>query len=233
MNTFMIVPCYNEGKTLPISFPIINNLLADTSKDLHAVLFVNDWSSDNTDAVLRDQKKQLPAVLKVQNMILNLEKNKGKAWAVLEWMQKVSQEKNVKSNDLIFLLDGDVVEKIPSHVIEDIKEMFLADPELNMVIIWANEWYASDEIMIEASGQRVIKFGPAYKALTFALEQDASLWYGIEGFLNKVFEDSTKIYKDTVIVTKPAYRSNNIHNSAVTQANDLQKWIHIAQEALD
>lgn len=229
MNAHLIVPCYNESSTLLKSFPIINTLLSETSKELHGVLFVNDGSSDETQQVLEKQKKMLPPILRVQNNILQLQKNKGKAAAVLAGMEKLKQEGKIRDNDIVFLLDGDIVETIPSHIIQDIKEMFLSDPQLNMVIIWANEWYASDEVMIEASGQRVVKFWPAYKALSFALAQDDSLWYGIEWFFNTVFEDSTKIYKDLVIVSKPPYRSNNKANSAITQATDLQKWIHLAQ----
>jgi len=232
MKAQLIVPCYNEEATLQKSFILINKLLSESSKDLHGVLFVNDGSSDHTQQVLEQKRKELIPTLKVQNSILHLEKNRGKAWAVFAGMQKLKDEKKINDDDLLFLLDWDIVEKIPDHIVKDIKEMFLENDELDMVIIWAEEWYATNEIMIEASGQRVLKFWAAYKALRQALEKDTAIGYGIEWLFNTVFEGHTEIYRDAVISTKPPYRPNNIQNSASRQWDDLRKAQSIAKAIL-
>ena len=84
MKLYTIVPCYNEAKTLPTSFPIINNLLDQTSHALYGILFINDGSDDKTHEILHQQKQKLPTHLKVQNTILHIAHNQGKAAAVFE-----------------------------------------------------------------------------------------------------------------------------------------------------
>ncbi|MDR2541598.1 MAG: hypothetical protein LBD11_07795 [Candidatus Peribacteria bacterium] len=56
------------------------------------------------------------------------------------------------------LLDGDITEPLDPDMITDIQDRFLQNPQLQMVIIGVNEEYATDTVMIEASGQRVLKF---------------------------------------------------------------------------
>jgi hypothetical protein len=92
-----------------------------------------------------------------------------------------------------------------------------------MVIIWADEGYITDTVMIEASEQRVVKFWPAYQILQEALAKDATLWYGLEELFNIAFKDNSYIYTENIITTQPAYRTNNPNNSTQQQNKDYHK----------
>jgi dolichol-phosphate mannosyltransferase len=105
MNLYAIIPCYNEARSLHQSFPLLNGLLQQTSHILHGLLFINDGSSDTTKQELDTLKRQLPSPLKVQNSILDLPTNHGKAGAVFEGMKALKQTKNINDNDLVLLLD--------------------------------------------------------------------------------------------------------------------------------
>ena len=64
----------------------------------------------------------------------------------------------MQSHDVVLLLDGDIIEPLHPEIIKDIQELFLADQGLEMVIIGADEGYSTGTVMIEASGQRAVKF---------------------------------------------------------------------------
>ncbi|MDR2541597.1 MAG: glycosyltransferase [Candidatus Peribacteria bacterium] len=95
MHLYGLIPCYNESKSLPTSFPILNDLLAQTSKTLYGLLFVNDGSTDSTKQVLSGLRKQLPLQLRVQNIVLDLENNRGKAGAVFEGMKNLKEKEKI------------------------------------------------------------------------------------------------------------------------------------------
>ncbi|GHV22406.1 hypothetical protein FACS189428_4420 [Clostridia bacterium] len=95
MHLYGLIPCYNESNSLPTSFPILNDLLAQTSKTLYGLLFVNDGSTDNTKQVLGELKRNLPLQLRVQNIVLNLENNCGKAGAVFAGMKNLKEKEKI------------------------------------------------------------------------------------------------------------------------------------------
>ena len=74
--TAIIVPCYNEEKRLKKA-EFLRFLTGPGSK-LHAMLFVNDGSTDATLEVLKSLESEMPARIKV----VNCEENGGKAEAV-------------------------------------------------------------------------------------------------------------------------------------------------------
>jgi glycosyltransferase involved in cell wall biosynthesis len=135
MNIYGIIPCYNEAGSLAKSFPIINELLKATSHTLHGLLFVNDGSLDATKSALENLRKQLPIPLKVQNSLLNLTANYGKAGAVFAGMEHLKNTGKINDNDLLLLLDGDIIEPISPAIISDIQTLFLQNTDLQMVII--------------------------------------------------------------------------------------------------
>jgi hypothetical protein len=142
-------------------------------------------------------------------------------------MKALKQTKNINDNDLVLLLDWDIIEPIEPKIITEIQNLFFKKPNLQMVIIGANEEYVSDTIMIEASGQRVVKFWLAYNILKDAIEKDPTLWYGLEELFNRAFVKNTYIYTDYTITTQPAYRNNNPHNSVAKQRTDYKKATHL------
>ena len=114
-----VIPCYNEEKRIDKSFYEINNYFKNFKKDYN-LIFVNDWSSDNTLEKLINLKNKFNN-LKIE--VLSYEKNMWKWYAVNYWIKKSSW-------DFIFMMDADIATDL-SYI-----EVFLENIKKYDLIIW-------------------------------------------------------------------------------------------------
>lgn len=91
MKISIITPIYNEEKNIKRYFDTILKL--DYSKDDFELVFVNDWSSDNSLKILEEIKNKSDLDINLINFITN----KWRAIAREEWVKKA------KYDDLLFL----------------------------------------------------------------------------------------------------------------------------------
>lgn len=92
----ILVPCYNEGKSLPLLYPELKSVMDEYSAYEWEVLFVDDGSRDNTLDII----KSLRAADKRINYI-NLTRNFGKENAMLAGFDYVS-------GDCMVIMDADL-----------------------------------------------------------------------------------------------------------------------------
>ena len=93
MNLDIIIPVYNEKKTIEI---IVNKVLQ--YKELNTrIIIVNDGSTDGTKDIINDLKKKYPNDIK----ILNHDKNLGKGAAIKTAFQNLE-------SDLVLIQDADL-----------------------------------------------------------------------------------------------------------------------------
>ena len=92
----ILVPCYNEEKSLPLLYPELKALMDSQSAYAWEVLFVNDGSRDNTLAVI----KALHAA-DVRIQYVNLSRNFGKENAMLAGF-------DYATGDCVVILDADL-----------------------------------------------------------------------------------------------------------------------------
>lgn len=102
----VIVPCFNEGKTIFQNIREINSYLARKFSS-YEIIAVNDGSSDNTLSELRLVQQEVPI------KIINNELNEGKGKAVRDGIL-------VSHNDIIMFLDADLA--IPIEELENFVE---------------------------------------------------------------------------------------------------------------
>ena len=92
----ILVPCYNEEKSLPLLYPELKSLMDSQSAYAWEVLFVNDGSRDNTLAVI---KALHAADARIQ--YVNLSRNFGKENAMLAGF-------DYATGDCVVILDADL-----------------------------------------------------------------------------------------------------------------------------
>ncbi len=95
MKVCIIVPCYNEEKRLNVDEFV--NFSRENNTDF---LFVNDGSSDGTEALLLDLSNQSERI-----KYMSMPENSGKAEAVRSGMLKIANESNY---DFVGFLDSDL-----------------------------------------------------------------------------------------------------------------------------
>ena len=96
MKSIIIIPCYNEGKRLPVN--IFSKFLSE--QNLVQFVFVDDGSTDNTFQILKSLNSRFPK----QTEILKLSKNSGKSEAVRLGMLLALSKKP----DLVGFWDADL-----------------------------------------------------------------------------------------------------------------------------
>ncbi len=110
MNFSLIIPIYNEGKTLKT----LLNELKKLNINLEIIL-VNDGSTDSTESILKNQKN----IRVIHNKI-----NKGKGYSIINASKKTTTEN-------IILMDGDM--EISLHSITDLINTY--EKESNQVVV--------------------------------------------------------------------------------------------------
>ena len=92
----ILVPCYNEGQTLPLLYPELKSLMDTHPSYVWEVLFVNDGSKDNTLDIIKSLRA---ADLRIN--YVNLTRNFGKENAMLAGFDYVS-------GDCMIIMDADL-----------------------------------------------------------------------------------------------------------------------------
>lgn len=92
----ILIPCYNEEKTLPLLYPELKRLMDYKKEYIWEVLFVNDGSKDNTLGLIKQLRKN-------DNRInyVNLSRNFGKENAMLAGFDYVT-------GDCMVIMDADL-----------------------------------------------------------------------------------------------------------------------------
>ncbi len=118
--TTVVVPCYNEAARLDVG------KFRDFARRNRAIrfLFVNDGSTDDTSAVLRDLERSDPGRFEV----LDLAQNMGKAEAVRRGMLRAMGS----CPELVGFWDADLA--TPLETISEFCDILRRDPELLMAI---------------------------------------------------------------------------------------------------
>ena len=114
----IVVPCYNEGKRLPVA--AFREFLADAPVD---ILFVDDGSRDNTAEVLASLKSLQPERV----MLVPQAENRGKAESVRNGIATAIE----RNYDLVGFWDADLA--TPLTEIPEFLRVFEEMPQLDMV----------------------------------------------------------------------------------------------------
>lgn len=118
----IIIPIYNESENI---FPLYNEIYSEISKNFskhnYEIIFVNDWSTDNSwDEICNIQKNN-------KNIIaINLQRNYGQSTALQVWFENCSW-------DLIITIDGDW-----QNDSKDIKKLYnkMQEEDLDVITWW-------------------------------------------------------------------------------------------------
>lgn len=103
----VVIPCFNEGKTIGKNVRTIENFLRRNFSDFE-IIAINDGSPDETLSELQKIQKEIPIE------IINNAVNQGKGGAVRDGMAKVRKE-------IVMFLDADLaipIEELPKFVRE-------------------------------------------------------------------------------------------------------------------
>jgi len=118
----VVIPCFNEGKTIYKNIKKINNYLSGRFT-CYEIIAVNDGSSDNTLFELQRIQREIPL------KIINATENSGKGKAVRDGILSATDE-----SDVVMFLDADL--DIP---IEEL-EKFLAELDKRSDIVIASRF---------------------------------------------------------------------------------------------
>ena len=120
---YIVLPCYNEEETLPISVPLIKDKLyslieAKKISDKSRILFVNDGSRDNTWEMIKKLHEE-----DLHFSCVNLSRNRGQQYALLAGMNTA-----VEFADAIITMDVDLQDDIGA--IDEMLEKYEAGCEV-------------------------------------------------------------------------------------------------------
>jgi glycosyltransferase involved in cell wall biosynthesis len=130
----IVVPCFNEGKTIYENLKKIN-FYASSRVEALEIIAVNDGSTDNTLAELERVQKEFPIKL------INDTENRGKGKAVRDGMLSASEE-----NEFVLFLDADLgipIEELDKFLAElergadiAIASRFVPGLKINSPVLW-------------------------------------------------------------------------------------------------
>jgi dolichol-phosphate mannosyltransferase len=103
---FVVLPAYNEEKSLALLLPALHGVMAQLRLPYH-VLVVNDGSQDGTGAVARQAASALPLE------VVEHSSNRGLAAALRTGLRHILQR--AEQNDIVITMDADMTH--PPHVI--------------------------------------------------------------------------------------------------------------------
>lgn len=104
----ILVPCYNEEKSLPLLYPELQSLMDNNTSYEWEVLFVNDGSKDNTINIIKDLR-----IIDKRINFVDLTRNFGKENAMLAGFDYVT-------GDCMVIIDADLQDP-PSLIPEMLK----------------------------------------------------------------------------------------------------------------
>jgi glycosyltransferase involved in cell wall biosynthesis/SAM-dependent methyltransferase len=195
-----IVPIFNEEKTLA---KVIETLLKSNLID--EVICVNDGSTDKSLAILKKFKDKI--------RVINLKKNSGKGYALVEGI------KNAKS-EIVAFIDADLTNLSDNHI-NTLFEPVLED-KFKAVLGYPSSGWMPD-VFSNLTGERVY----LKKDLFPHLERMAKTRFGVEIFLNELFKNETK--EVPLKQLKGLYKYEK-RNPTDTIKEYLGETIEIAQE---
>lgn len=105
MKLSIIIPCYNEEKSIPLFFNEVLKYSKKLNCDIEFIC-VNDGSKDNTLITLNDLKSLIP----IQMTILDFSRNFGKEAAILAGLKE-------SSGDFVVIMDADLQD--PPHLLPE------------------------------------------------------------------------------------------------------------------
>ncbi len=200
----VIVPVYNEEKTIA---NVVKTLLSNNL--VNQVICVNDGSTDKTQTILKSFKDKI--------LFIDFKINRGKGFALSQGIKKAE-------NEIIVFCDADLTTLSDKHITTLVSPILkgkviavLGYPSKNKTLCFPN-------IFSRLTGQR------AYykKDLLPHLEKLAKTRYGVEIFLNNVF-DKKKTKRIPLKGLKGLYKYEK-RNSLDTFKEYLGEVVDIAQE---
>ena len=113
---YIVIPCYNEEKVLPITAPLfLDQLKSMQAKELISseskIMFINDGSKDNTLPLLKELAQKNPSV-----KVITLSRNFGKEAALTAGLAEAAKA------DALIVLDADLQD--PPELIASFVEKF-------------------------------------------------------------------------------------------------------------
>lgn len=177
-NISILIPCYNESKTLSHTLPEIEAFFTTHYPDV-TLIFVNDGSVDNTQEILEVYKK----MSKLPVHIISYVKNKGKWFAIKMGMKEMS-------SDYTIMMDADLATDLEC-IHETMKLVWTYD-----IIIWDRTTKAT-----KRNPMRKILWKIAQRCTRSVLRlpfNDTQAWY-------KVFSKKTYPLRNEIIIDKRGF----------------------------
>lgn len=113
MKLSIIIPCYNEEKSIPLFFQEALKHTAKLNCELEFIC-VNDGSKDNTLSVLNEQKSVVPSPM----TILDFSRNFGKEAAILAGLKE-------STGDYVVIMDADLQD--PPHLLPEMLSALMSE----------------------------------------------------------------------------------------------------------
>lgn len=175
MTVAAVIPAYNEEKTIGNVLQVLINL--DT---IDEIIVVSDGSQDKTTDIARDFNVR----------IIELDRNKGKSYAVLTGVKNTNAE-------IILMLDADLIGLNPEHVYRLLEPILKKEADMTIGVFKKGRGATdlAQKIAPYLSGQRAIARTVFDKLKSYKVKD-----YGIEMAL-KLMTDREKIKVKEVFLT--------------------------------
>ncbi len=190
-NILCILPVYNEEETV---WPVIDFARWLYQKRIiESILIVNDASTDKSQMVILQKKRELQSILSL-NVVVN-SNNKGKWYALRQWYEEAKKQ----GYKILFIMDTDLLE-LPQQWFADLLEP-LNNGEY-MRILPHSEWSrVLPPHSVDISGERIIDIRVIDSLIDIMWYERVKdiiidIRFGLEEFLNYIVE---KIYGKSAI----------------------------------
>lgn len=202
MKVSVIVPCYNEEKTVK---KVIETLLKN--QWVAEVIAVNDGSTDQSLNILKKFKQQIK--------LINLTKNYGKGWALAEGIKRAQEE-------LVMFIDADLINLDQKNIADLLKPII--NDHYRAVIGIRKKGRLLPAPFARLSGERVYY----KKDLLPILDKMRQTRFGVEVLLNNAFEN-IPVKKITLLKLYGLYKHEK-RTAAVAMKEYLDEGVEIAKE---